>query len=72
MDVRHVHFGIARRADRSHRLAVGDPVAGTDEDRPEVKQRHGEAVGGPDRHRPPVPGQPPGKGDLSAGRGAHG
>jgi hypothetical protein len=71
VDVRHLHLGIARGAECPHRFSLGDPVAGADEGRPEVKQRHRVAVCRPDRHRSPVPGEPPGEGDLSASRCAH-
>jgi hypothetical protein len=67
MDVRHVNLGIARRADRSDRLALRHTVFGSYSDRAEMEQRDRVIVRGPDRHRAPVARQPAGEGDATAG-----
>jgi hypothetical protein len=68
MDVRHVNLGIARRADRSDRLALRHTVFRSYGDRAEMEQRDRVIVRGPDRHRAPVARQPAGEGDAPAGR----
>lgn len=68
MDVRHVYLSIARRADRSDRLALGHTVVRSYGDRAEMEQCDGVIVRGPDRHRAPVARQPAGERDAAAGR----
>jgi hypothetical protein len=68
VDVRDVDLGVARRPDRADGLALGDVVAGADDDRSQMEKCHGVRVGRPDRDRPPVAGQPARERDAPGGR----
>jgi hypothetical protein len=68
MHVGHVQLDVAGRSYGTHRLTFRNPIALREGDRPEVRQRHRQAVGGPDRRRAPVPRQPAGERDPARSR----
>ena len=68
VDVRRTVLRVPGRPDRPDPLAFGDAVVGADQDRAQMEQRDGVAVGCPDRHRLAMRGQPPRERDSSAGR----
>ena len=61
MDIRRLVLGVAGGADRPNAFAFGNVVVRTDLDRAQVKERHGVAVGCPERHGVAVRGQPSGE-----------
>jgi hypothetical protein len=71
VDVRHRDLGVSTRADRGHRIALGDGGARADEHRTEVRERDGVAVGRGDRDAPPGGGHDAREGDGPARRGDH-
>jgi hypothetical protein len=68
VDVGNIVLGVARGPDRSNRFAFRDAVVGADENRAEMEERDGVALGRPDRHRATVGWQRAGKSDLSPSR----
>ena len=71
MHVRRVELHVAGRADRADLLALGDAHTLRDGQSSEMRQGDGISVGGLDRRRPPVSGQPGGEGHEAGGRRDH-
>ena len=72
MDIRHLHLRLAGRPDGADGLALGDPVAGRDQDLAEMEQCDRVAVRRPDRDRAAVDGQPAGERHAPFRHGADG
>ena len=71
VDVRLSPLGFPAGADRSHHLALLDRRARPHADRPEMDQRDGIPVGGPNGQAEPLMRELPDEGDDARGRGAN-
>jgi hypothetical protein len=68
LQVGTAHLRVAARADGPDRVAFGYRRPLADPDRPELRERHGPAVRGQDRHRLPAAGHGPGERDRACRR----
>jgi hypothetical protein len=71
LDVRLLRLRVSAGPDRPDRLGLGDAVSDRDDDRTEVSERHGPAVGGPDRDGLPVRRQRAGEAHTACGGCKH-